>query len=159
MNTITVRQAVLSDLDVLAPLFDEYRQFQGCASDLAAARAFLLARFNHNESVLFIAHQDDDPVGFTQLYPMFSSVSLARVYVLNDLLVRERARGQGVATQLMASALQYARSLGAVRVSLVAALTNTVAQSVYDATGWKRDAQFQAFHYALAVTAAQSPRP
>jgi hypothetical protein len=43
MSTITVRQAVLSDLEVLAPLFDEYRQFQGCPSDLAAARAFLLS--------------------------------------------------------------------------------------------------------------------
>ena len=149
MSAITVRQAVLSDLDVLAPLFDEYRQFQGCPGDLAAARAFLLARFNHNESVLFIAHQGDDPVGFTQLYPMFSSVSLARVYVLDDLLVREHARGQGVATRLMASALQYARSLGAVRVSLVAAITNAAAQSVYGATGWKRDEQFQTFHFAI----------
>jgi ribosomal protein S18 acetylase RimI-like enzyme len=149
MSTITVRQAVLSDLEVLAPLFDEYRQFQGCTSDLAAARAFLLERFNHGESVLFIAHQGEDAVGFTQLYPMFSSVSLARVYVLNDLLVREHARGQGAATKLLAAALQYARSLGAVRVSLVAAISNTVAQSVYDATGWKRDDQFQAFHFAF----------
>ena len=151
MSSITVRQAVLSDLDVLAPLFDEYRQFQGCSSDLAAARAFLLERFNHNESVLFIAYEGESPVGFTQLYPMFSSVSLARVFVLNDLLVRECARGEGVATKLMESALHYAKSLGAVRVSLVAANTNTVAQSVYEATGWKRDKQFQAFHFAIKV--------
>ena len=136
----------MSDLEVLVPLFDEYRQFQGCTSDLFVAHKFLLERFNHNESVLFIAYKDEDPVGFTQLYPMFSSVSLARVYVLNDLLVRERARGQGVATKLIASALHYAKSLGAVRVSLLAAITNTAAQGGYDATGWKRDEQFQGFH-------------
>ena len=117
--------------------------------NLAAARGFLLARFNHNESVLFIAHDGDDPVGFTQLYPTFSSVSLARVFVLNDLFVQERARGQGVATKLIEAATQYARSLGAVRISLVATITNTVAQSVYEATGWKRDEQFYMYHFAL----------
>jgi hypothetical protein len=97
MNTITVRQAVLSDLEALAPLFDSYRQFYGRASDLSAATAFLSARFNHNESVLFIAHEGDKTVGFTQLYPSFSSVSMARILVLNDLFVDEHARRKGVA--------------------------------------------------------------
>lgn len=83
MSNITVRQAVLSDLEALVPLFDGYRQFYGRASDLSAAHEFLPARFNHGESVLFIAHEDNTPVGFTQLYPSFSSVSLARVFVLN----------------------------------------------------------------------------
>jgi GNAT superfamily N-acetyltransferase len=151
MQPVIVRQAVLADLETLAALFDEYRQFEGCATDIAAAREFLLARFNHGESVLFIAFAAEHPVGFTQLYPMFSSVSLARVFVLNDLFVRERVRGQGVATKLMACALQYARLLGAVQVSLVAEVTNSVAQSVYQATGWKRDEQFQEFHFDLKV--------
>jgi hypothetical protein len=47
MRTVIVRQAVLADIDTLAPLFDRYRQFYGRASDLLAARAFLLARFDH----------------------------------------------------------------------------------------------------------------
>jgi len=75
MSTITVRQASLTDLEALVPLFDRYRQFYGRASDLAAAREFLRARFDRGESVLFIAHEGSFPVGFTQLYPSFSSVS------------------------------------------------------------------------------------
>ena len=101
MSTITVRQAVLTDLEALVPLFDGYRQFYGRASDPDAARKFLMARFNHHESVLFIAHDGDTPVGFTQLYPSFSSVSLARVFILNDLYVHEHARRKGVASKLM----------------------------------------------------------
>jgi hypothetical protein len=54
MNTILIRQAVLSDVEALAPLLDQYRQFYGRESDLQAAREFLLERFNHGESVLFI---------------------------------------------------------------------------------------------------------
>ena len=88
MPDVLVRQAVLADLAVLAPLFDGYRQFYGRASDPAAAEAFLRARFDHGESVLFLATDDSGrPLGFTQLYPSFSSVSLARVFILNDLFV------------------------------------------------------------------------
>lgn len=149
MNTVVVRQAVLSDLDTLAPLFDGYRQFYGRAANLAAAREFLAARFNHNESVLFIAHDGEAAIGFAQLYPSFSSASLARIFVLNDLFVQEYARGNGVATKLLAAAAHYAKSLGAVRLTLSTATTNTTAQSVYEATGWKRDDQFYVYHLAV----------
>jgi len=103
MTTLTVRQAALDDLEALVPLFDGYRQFYGRASDPSAAREFLLARFNHGQSALFIAHVDDMPVGFTQLYPSFSSVSLARVFVLNDLFVQEDHRRKGVASKLIST--------------------------------------------------------
>ncbi len=149
MNTITVRQAALSDLETLAPLFDSYRQFYGRASDLPVATAFLSARFNHNESVLFIAHDGDKAVGFTQLYPSFSSVSLARTFVLNDLFVDESARRKGVASKLMSAAVDYASALGAVRVSLSTAITNEAAQTLYQAAGWQRDEQFFIYHFAI----------
>ena len=106
MTTLTVRQAALDDLEALVPLFDGYRQFYGRASDPSAAREFLLARFNHGQSALFVAHVDDMPVGFTQLYPSFSSVSLARVFVLNDLFVQEDRRRKGVASKLISAATE-----------------------------------------------------
>jgi len=149
MSNITVRQAVLSDLEALVPLFDGYRQFYGCPSDISTAREFLLARFNHGESVLFIAHKDNAPVGFTQLYPSFSSVSLARVFVLNDLFVHEQARRKGAASKLMTAAIEFSKSLGAVRVSLSTATANETAQALYQSAGWKRDEQFFVYHFAI----------
>jgi ribosomal protein S18 acetylase RimI-like enzyme len=152
MSTITVRQAVLSDLGALAPLFDSYRQFYGRPSDLPAASGFLSARFNHGESVLFIAHEGHKAIGFTQLYPSFSSVSLARTFVLNDLFVCECARRKGVASKLMSAAVDYASSLGAVRVSLSTATTNEAAQRLYQSSGWQRDQQFQVYHFSIPST-------
>ena len=64
MNTLTIRQAVLADLEALAPLFDGYRQFYGQPSDISAAHAFLRARFEHGESFVFIALDGDTPVGW-----------------------------------------------------------------------------------------------
>lgn len=145
-----VRQATSLDLEQLAPLLDRYRQFYGCASDVAAARDFLLARFTNKESTLLIAHEDERPIGFTQLYPSFSSVSLARIFILNDLFVHEQARRKGVASALMSAALKFASAQGAVRLSLSTAITNDAAQALYHSAGWKRDSQF--FVYHLAVT-------
>ncbi len=152
MNTITIRQAVLSDLDGLAPLFDSYRRFYGRSSDLSAATEFLSARFNHGESVLFIAHEGNKAIGFTQLYPSFSSVSLVRTFVLNDLYVDEYARRKGVASKLMSAAVDYAGSLGAVRVSPSTAITNEAAQRLYQSAGWQRDQQFLVYHFAIPAS-------
>lgn len=151
MSSITVRQAILSDLDALVSLFDAYRQFYGRTSDVRAARAFLLARFDHGESILFIAFENGMPVGFTQLYPGFSSISLARTFILNDLYVDEHARRKGVAAKLMSAAVDFARALGAVRVSLSTATTNETAQALYQSAGWKRDEQFLVYHINLST--------
>lgn len=152
MNTIHIRQAILSDLDALAPLLDDYRQFYGRTTDVHAARAFLLARFNHGESVLFIAHEGTAAVGFIQLYPCFSSVSLARTYILNDLFVAEHSRRKGVASKLLRAAVDFASALGAIRVSLSTATTNEDAQKLYQSLGWQQDKQFLVYHFTLPST-------
>ena len=146
MNTVSVRQALLSDLDHVAPLFDWYRQFQSQASDLPAARDFLRARFDHGESIVFIAEDGGQAVGFAQLYPSFSSVSLARVFVLNDLFVAESGRRKGVATRLLAAIETFAWTLGAARVTLNVARPNTTAQALYQSRGWRQDGQFFMYH-------------
>jgi GNAT superfamily N-acetyltransferase len=146
MSRVTVHQAVLAELEAVAVLFDQYREFQGQASDLTAARGFLEARFNHGESVVFVAHLGDMPVGFAQLYPSFSSVSLARVFILNDLFVQESGRRRGVASKLLAAVEGYAWSLGAARVSLNVARDNERGQALYEALGWGRDQQFHMYH-------------
>jgi GNAT superfamily N-acetyltransferase len=146
MSNITVRQAVLSDLEELAVLFNQYREFQGQASDLPAARDFLQARFDHGESVVFVAHLENAPVGLAQLYPSYSSVSLARVFVLNDLFVQELGRRRGVASKLLAAVESYAWSLGAVRVTLNVARDNVHGQALYEALGWSQDRHFHMYH-------------
>ena len=150
MTDTVISRAGPADLDALAVLFDAYRQFYGQPSDLAAAHAFLRARFEHGESFVFIALDGDTPVGFTQLYPSFSSVSLARIFVLNDLFVHECARRKGVASKLLSAATEFAQALGAVRVSLSTAISNKSAQAVYQAAGWTRDQQFLIYHFPIS---------
>jgi GNAT superfamily N-acetyltransferase len=142
VSTITIRQAVLADIEPLSVLFDAYRQFYGREGNVAAAKKFLLDRFNHGESVLFIAHEGSDAIGFTQLYPSFSSVSLERIFVLNDLFVNELGRRKGAGSKLLSAAADFAKAVGAIRLGLSTGNTNTTAQALYEAEGWERDDDF-----------------
>jgi ribosomal protein S18 acetylase RimI-like enzyme len=138
-----VREATIIDVDAIAPLFDSYRQFYGKASDLGLARQFIAERLERRESIVFVAETyESGAVGFTQLYPSFSSARAARIYILNDLYVRADARRLGAGRQLLDAAAEFGRASGAVRLSLSTALTNTPAQKLYESMGWKRDDTF-----------------
>ena len=144
-----VRRAGVGDLDDVAPLFDGYRQFYGQPSDLAAARAFLAERLRRHESVIFVAIADDVTLGFTQLYPSFSSVSVRRLWILNDLFVSPAARRGGVGRRLLERARDWAVETDAKGLTLTTAVTNSAARSLYESCGWRRDDEFA--HYQLLV--------
>jgi len=99
--------------------------------------------------VIFIAVRDGDAVGFTQLYPSFSSGALARIYVLNDLFVDPNARRAGAGAALLEAAADYARRVGAIRLVLSTELTNIPAQALYEKLGWKRNIEFCTYQLGL----------
>jgi ribosomal protein S18 acetylase RimI-like enzyme len=132
--------ATTDHLEQLAPLFDRYRIFYGQDSDVAKAKVFLTERITTGESVMFLALENGAGIGFTQLYPSFTSVGMARIWILNDLYVDEASRGKGVAEQLIQHALHYSRTTGRKKVILSTAHTNTQAQRLYERMGFDRDA-------------------
>jgi len=149
MSSHVVRKADPADLDALVPLFDGYRVFYGRDSDPVGAREFLAKRFAGSESIIFIARENDVAVGFTQLFPSFSSAAMARTFILNDLFVLESFRNQGIGRQLLDAAIEFGKLDGAVRLTLSTAIDNHAAQALYRQSGWIQDEQFKVFHYSL----------
>ncbi len=145
-----VRRASADDLDVLALLFDGYRQFYDQPSDPARARAFLAERLDREESVVFLAFEGGEAVGFTQLYPSFTSVGMARTFVLNDLYVASDRRRGGVGAALIEAAVEHARQVGAVRLSLSTGVGNRTAQALYERRGWVRETAFVGYDLVLS---------
>jgi len=139
---ITVRAATRQDIEDLAVLFDLYRVWYHQPSDIAAATKFLQQRMENKESVIFVAVNGQKLADFTQLYPIFSSVSLERAWLLNDLYVHASARKQGVAKQLLEAAKQYGTTNNAKWLLLQTGNDNFAAQSVYEKNGWKRVADY-----------------
>ena len=149
MSRIQIRRADIHDLGLITSLFDLYRQFYEQASDLVSAKSFLQQRIRQNESVIFLAFDGADAVGFNQLYPGFSSVSMARTFLLNDLYVVSSHRRHGVGSLLLAAAVAHAKAEQAVRLSLTTNAANATAQSVYEAQGWAREKAFLTYNFEL----------
>lgn len=146
---IAVRQATIFDLDLVIPLFDAYRQFYRQPSDPGLARRFLLERFQHNESIIFLAvEQGGSAVGFTQLFPSFSSASAARILILNDLFVVAGARRKSVGSLLLGAAARFGKEAGVVRLTLSTEVTNEAAQALYEKEGWVRQNEFYTYNLA-----------
>jgi GNAT superfamily N-acetyltransferase len=146
---LTIRRAELTDLDRLAPLFDGYRRFYRRQEEPDRVRAFLTDRLRNRDSIIFLAFIEGQPlpVGFTQLYPTYSSVSIGRSLILNDLFVDPAGRGHGVGRALLERAAQFGRATGALYLELATEVSNAPAQALYEQAGWRRDTDF--YHYSL----------
>ena len=138
--TLTIHRAGPADLDALAAMFDAYRQFYGQPGDVARAREWLRERLRFGESVVLVAKREDRLAGFTQLYPMYSSVRTARTWILNDLFVDAAARRTGVGRALLNAGAAFAREDGAAGISLETTRDNAAARALYRAAGWQEDA-------------------
>ncbi|HZW19176.1 MAG TPA: GNAT family N-acetyltransferase, partial [Luteimonas sp.] len=132
--------ATPADLDALAALFDAYRRFYGQDSDVPRARQWLRERLRFGESAVLVARRDGAMAGFVQLYPMYSSVRMARTWILNDLYVDAATRRKGVARALLDAAADFAREDGAAGIALETTVDNATARALYRSAGWQEDA-------------------
>jgi ribosomal protein S18 acetylase RimI-like enzyme len=145
------RIATISDLEVVASLFDAYRQFYVQAPDLALATRFIRERMENHESVILLAsNAAQQVIGFCQLYPSFCSVEAKPIYTLYDLFVVPEARRTGAGRVLLLAAEQLAKEHGKVRMDLTTAKTNVAAQTAYESLGWVRDEVFYAYSKGVA---------
>lgn len=147
--SITVKQATVEDVHLITPLFNAYRMFYGQHSNIVAAGDFIKERLQNNQSVIFIAMNDDKAVGFTQLYPIFSSVGLKNAWLLNDLFVTEAERGKRIATQLLEAAKQLGRDTNSGWLMLQTAAANNAAQKVYETNGWVKDNDYYVYTFSI----------
>ena len=145
-----IRLAEARDLDQLAELFDQYRQFYECPPDLGAAKNWLAENLERGRSTLFAADSGSQLLGFAQLYPALCSVDLVDYFVLYDLYVIEAARRQGIARALMNAASDWAKAQGADRLDLETARDNAPGQALYRDLGYELDEVFLKFSLDLS---------
>jgi ribosomal protein S18 acetylase RimI-like enzyme len=135
-----------NEVDFIAPLFDQYRQFYKQEPNLKGGRSFLQERLSKNESVVFLAlDHEQGAVGFVQLYPSFTSESMKRLWILNDLFVSPAARKRGVGATLMKEAEAFARKTDAKGLELETAIDNFPAQRLYERCGYRRNLEFHRY--------------
>ncbi|MFT5217493.1 MAG: GNAT superfamily N-acetyltransferase [Glaciecola sp.] len=137
-------KAELQHVPDLIPLFDGYRIFYRQTSDYVKAKTFLTNRIQNRESIIYIAYDDENAIGFTQLYPLFSSVSMQPMFLLNDLYVEDNYRSQGIGNLLIDKVKQLCKTLNYKGVAIQTAHTNP-AQHLYERLGFVKDPDLHFF--------------
>jgi len=149
MKTIEIRNATTDHLSELARLFNAYRIFYKKESDIEAAKFFLKERMIRNESTIFISLNDDVITGFIQLYPLFSSTRMKRLWLLNDLFVDEKFRGQGISETLIDRAKEWCRESNACGFMLETAKTNAIGNRLYQKMGLELDVEHNVYNWEV----------
>ena len=150
---MSVTAVVAADIEALVPLFAGYLEFYQVPRPVEQIQAFLLQRLQCGDAQLFIARDEQGVAqGFTQLYPLHSSLALAPSWLLSDLFVASSARRQGVGEALMNAARAHAVASGACGLQLETAKTNLAGQALYERLGYVRDEVYLTYWLSLANT-------
>ena len=105
---IKIFKAEQWNLDILLPLFEEYRLSHSMAENPERTLTFLTNRIRFSESIFFLAlDEDKKAVGFIQLYPRLSSLQLQRYWQLTDIFVRNISHKNDVYTALISKAKEF----------------------------------------------------
>ncbi|WP_026568495.1 GNAT family N-acetyltransferase [Bacillus sp. UNC41MFS5] len=148
-SKLIFRQATIEDLPKLVPIFDSYREYFKHPKDPLKVESFLYEKFEHLESVIFIAEQQSEVIGFAQLYPIFSSLSLQRVWLLNDFYITEQCRNGGIGKQLFAKVKEFTLLTKSKGIELSVEHTNEKAWHFWENQGFKVDDEFRYYFYKV----------
>ena len=133
-----IKEATIADLKAVVEIVMKYRDFYGVEEQSREdVEAFIKCRFENQQSKVFIAtSENSEVIGFVQLYPSYSTVSLRPQWILNDFYVEKNYRKQGYGTKLMESVKSYFKDC-AKGFILVTDKDNVTAKSFYDKNGWE----------------------
>ncbi|WP_251359094.1 GNAT family N-acetyltransferase [Kangiella sp. TOML190] len=147
-----IKLCEINDLESLTPLFDDYRQHFKQSSDPAAVKAYLQQRIEANEAIIYLAHSGDEIHGFVMLYPSFSSIGLAPIWILNDMYLKSGSNKRLMALQLLDQIVEDCKAAGAIRIEVTTRKENHKLHKLYKDYGFEKDYKYD--YYFLQVTQA-----
>ncbi|MGG3468722.1 GNAT family N-acetyltransferase [Neobacillus pocheonensis] len=148
-DNLIIKQATIQDLKRIVPIFDSYREYFKQKRNPIEVEKFLFGKFEHLESMIFIAEHQGEVIGFAQLYPVFSSLSLQRVWLLNDFFISEAHRNQGVGKQLFEKVKEFTSLTMSKAIELSVEHSNQKAWEFWEKQGFKLDEEFRYYYFKI----------
>jgi GNAT superfamily N-acetyltransferase len=145
----TVAEADLLELLPLMRGYCDFYEVDPSDDDLLAMSRALIADPDREGTQLIARDDERRASGFATIFWTWTTLSAARIGVMNDLFVTERARGTGVAEALIAACAERCREYGAVSLDWTTARDNHRAQRLYERVGARRDERW--VDYSLDV--------
>jgi GNAT superfamily N-acetyltransferase len=133
---IVVRRACRSDAAAIAGLAKGLNKHQHDPTRHFTKSAVLRDGFGRRPKfTVYLALLDDEPIGYALLVSSYETGVAERGLYLQDLFVREQARGSGAGHALIAAAAREAERLGGAYLWCTAHVWNREAHGFYRSTG------------------------
>ncbi len=112
MINYTIHQATMRNLDIIAPLFNEYRKLYGQKDNIKLCVKFLSQRQIQKQSVILFAFDEHKKLccGFVQLYVNFCSIKAKPFLMLNDIFIDKNYINQGIEQLLFDNSIMHAKT-------------------------------------------------
>lgn len=138
-------------LNLIAPLFDAYRVFYKQDSDILEAEKFISERLENSDSIILLImnKEENEAFGFAQIYPSFTSIGMKKIFILNDIYVKEEYRKTGLARMLLEEVNKITKENKISKITLRTAHSNIAAQRLYESLGYEKEKEFM--NYNLVV--------
>lgn len=137
MDSLHIRPAQISDISsmvqLLKSLFALEEDFQFNPDKQEAGLRLLIER---EQSVVLIAEKNNSVAGMCTGQIVISTAEGGPAMLVEDVVVHEKMRKQGIARTLLQNLMDKAAQLGVSRLQLLAAQNNTRAVSFYRHLGW-----------------------
>ncbi len=147
-----IKLCEINDLERLAPLFDDYRQHFKQASDLESVRNYLQQRLEANETKIYLVQTGEELHGFVLLYPSFSSIGLAPIWILNDFYLKSGNQKRLMAKALLDQIRLDCHDAGGIRIEVTTRKENHKLHKLYKEYGFEKDYKYD--YYFLQLTKA-----
>lgn len=114
---IRFRLADRPDLSGIIWFIHELARLEGMEEQITATEQEIESSiFEKQQAEILIAEKDGNYAGFALFYPVYSTFTGGNNLFLEDFLVCEEYRGQGIGTQMIQKLQQIARQRGAKRL-------------------------------------------
>ncbi|MGC7561105.1 GNAT family N-acetyltransferase [Pasteurella sp. PK-2025] len=144
---VKIFKAELWNLDLLLPLFEQYRLSCGMGENPDRTLVFLTNRIRFSESIFFLAlDKQQQAQGFIQLYPRLSSLQLQRYWQLTDIFVQQSPQQADIYAALIEKAKEFVRYTQATRLVVE---QNPQQQTWLEAEGFKLNPKKSIFELSL----------
>jgi GNAT superfamily N-acetyltransferase len=141
IQSIRIERARTADvpalIELLAALFAIERDFSADRTRQRRGLELLLAQPDDRAVVLVARSNDGNAVGMASAQLVISTAEGAPSAWIEDVVVQQTLRGQGIARLLLRDLLHWAQRHGATRAQLLADNANISALDFYSHTGWQ----------------------
>ncbi len=140
LNAIKIENACMADLTamvrLLNVLFTIEQDFQPDETLQIAGLRMIIE--NPDKAMIKVArNQEDQVIGMVSAQLIISTSQGALSAWIEDMVVNEEHRAQGVGRQLLKAVLEWAKEKGATRAQLLVDLDNMAAMGYYTHLGWQ----------------------